>query len=220
MGLRALSLSVIIPAFNEAEYLPRYLPSVQAAMGYWEDRSQLRGEIIVVDNSSNDSTADVAKGSGTRVVYEPIRNIASVRNTGAAVAAAPLLFFVDADVALPLEAIDVAVSLLQSEVSVGGAIPPLYTPRRLGARLFCSYWDWHRGRLGGAQGVTQFCTAEAFHELGGYRTDLYMSEDVEFFDRLRQLGKACGRPVIIVDELRVRPSTRRYDQWPIWRMGG
>lgn len=211
-------LSVVIPAFNEAGYLPRYLPTVQAAMRYWEGRSRSRGEIIVVDNASNDGTARIANSLGARVVHEPVRNIARVRNTGAAVAGAPLLFFVDADVALPREAIDVAVAQLRSGTSVGGAIPPLYTPRRLGARLLCGFWDWYRRRHGGAQGVAQFCTADAFHALRGYRTDLYMSEDVEFFRRLQEYGDNQGRPVVIVDELRVRPSTRRYDQWPTWRM--
>lgn len=45
-----------------------------------------------------------------------------------------------------------------------------------------------------------------------------MSEDVEFFSRLRALGDRMEQPVVVVEELRVRPSTRRYDQWPTWRM--
>ena len=215
---RAADLSIVIPAFNEAAYLPFYLPTVQAAMRHWEGRSRLCGEIIVVGNASTDATATVAEDLGVRVVHEPRRNIGCVRNTGATAAVTPFLYFVDADVALPLEAVDVAATLLRSGSCVGGAIPPRYTPRRLGARLLCSFWDWYRQRTGTAQGVSQFCTADAFHELGGYRTDLFMSEDVEFFGRLRRLGQARDRPVVIVDELRVRPSTRRYDRWPTWRM--
>jgi hypothetical protein len=53
--------------------------------------------------------------------------------------------------------------------------------------------------------------------LRGYRSDLYMSEDVEFFCRLRRLADELCQPVAIVNELRVIPSTRRYDQWPAWR---
>ncbi|HEV8555177.1 MAG TPA: glycosyltransferase [Actinophytocola sp.] len=213
-----MDLSVVIPAFNEADYLPRYLPTVRAAVCRWENRSRSRGEIIVVDNASSDATAHVARSLGARVIHEPRRNIAHARNTGAAAASAPMLFFVDADVALPLEAVDVVTTHLRSGSCVGGAIPPSYAPRRLGARLLCGYWDWYRRRRGGAQGVAQFCTADAFHALRGYRTDLYMSEDVEFFRRLREYGEDCRRPVLIVNELRVWPSTRRYDQWPTWRM--
>lgn len=212
------AVSIIIPAFNEADYLPLYMPTVVAAMLHWQDESGMVGEIIVVDNASTDTTAQVARNLGVLVVEELTRSIACARNRGAAVARAPLLFFVDADVAVPPEAINVAVACMQSGVFVGGAIPPLYTPRRLGAKLLCKFWDWYRTRQGGAQGVAQFCTTEAFKELGGYRADLYMSEDVEFFHRLRQLGAKKEQAVTIVDELRVKPSTRRYDMWPTWRM--
>jgi glycosyltransferase involved in cell wall biosynthesis len=214
----ATLLSVVIPAFNEAAYLPVYLPTVVASLRYWERCSGARGEILVVDDASTDDTAQVARGLGARVVVEHVRNIAAVRNAGAAVASGRYLFFVDADVALPVEAISAAMRLMADGAHVGGAIPPRYRCRKLGARLLCRYWDWQRERHGGAQGVAQFCTAAAFAQLGGYHEELYMSEDHEFFARLRALGQRTAAPVAIVDELRVEPSTRRYDRWPTWRM--
>lgn len=211
------TLSVVIPAYNEATYLPRYLPSVLASLNRWEEASGQTGEVIVVDNASTDATADMAASYGVRVVTEEVRNIGRVRNTGAAAARSGRLFFIDADVALPLEAVTAAAATMDAG-AVGGAIPPLYTPERLGARLLCAYWDHYRARLGGAQGVNQFCTADAFHHICGYREDLFMSEDVEFFVRLSAHGQATGHPVTILDELRVRPSTRRHDQWSSLRM--
>ncbi|MGW1563978.1 glycosyltransferase [Streptomyces sp. NPDC002144] len=211
-------VSVVIPAFNEADYLPRYLPSVVRSLRMWETTSGGRGEIIVVDNASTDGTATIAASHGAHVVTEPVRNIGRVRNTGAAHAAGRYLLFVDADVEVPVEAVTTLVGLLASGRHVGGAIPPHYTPKRLGARLLCWYWDAYRRRHRGAQGVAQFCTADAFRALQGYRPDLFMSEDVEFFARLRDMGDQTGRPVALVDSLRVKPSTRRYDQWPTWRM--
>jgi glycosyltransferase involved in cell wall biosynthesis len=211
-------LSVVIPAFNEAAYLPVYLPTVLTSLHRWEQQGGGRGEVVVVDNASTDDTAQVAHGLGARVVAEHVRNIATVRNSGAAAASGRYLFFADADVALPLDAIAAAMRLMGDGAHVGGAIPPLYRCRRLGARLLCRYWDWQRERHGGAQGVAQFCTADAFAQLGGYSTQLYMSEDHEFFARLCALGQRTGRPAMVVDELRVEPSTRRYDQWPTWRM--
>lgn len=212
-----LLLSVVIPAFNEEKYLPNYLPTVLASLRHWESGSGALGEVVVVDNSSTDDTARVARGLGARVVDETVRNIAVARNTGAAAASGRYLFFTDADVALPLEAITAAAALM-ADGAAGGAIPPLYRCRRLGARLLCRYWDWYRGRHGGAQGVAQFCTAAVFAQLGGYSSKLYMSEDHEFFARLRALGERTGQPVTVLDQLRVEPSTRRYDQWPTWRM--
>jgi glycosyltransferase involved in cell wall biosynthesis len=210
-------LSVVIPAYNEEAYLPTYLPTVLAAVGYWQERSRDRCEVIVVDNASTDRTAVVAAELGAHVVFEPVRNIAAVRNAGAAAASGRYLFFADADVALPAEALAEAVRLMAAGAA-GGAIPAVYRCQRLGARLLCRYWDWYRARHGGAQGVAQFCTAEAFVRLGGYRRDLYMSEDHEFFARLRALGEQTGHPVVVTDHLRVEPSTRRYDRWSTWRM--
>ncbi|MGW3651680.1 glycosyltransferase [Streptomyces sp. NPDC000878] len=212
------ALSIVIPAFNEADYLPRHLPTILTSLHLWEETSGEAGEIIVVDNDSQDATTLVATNLGARVVRESARNIGTVRNTGAAVAQGRYLFFIDADVSIPAEAVTTVMNLLNSGRHVGGAIPPLYTPRRLGARLLCRYWDAYRRRHRGAQGVDQFCTAEAFRALGGYRTDWFMSEDMEFFARLRQLGDLTHRPVALVDTLRVKPSTRRYDQWSTWRM--
>lgn len=214
----APTLSVVIPAFNEAAYLPVYLPTVLKAVQHWEELSGDLGEVIVVDNASTDATARVAQALGARVVHEPRRNIGQARNTGTTTAVAPYLFFIDADVAMPIEGIAAAMRHLTSGSCVGGAVPPLYRPRRFGARLLVAYWARYRRRHGGAQGVAQFCTAQAFKRLGGYRTELFMSEDVEFFARLIRLGDQTGEPVAYIDELRVEPSTRRFDQWPSWRM--
>ncbi|MEW2299216.1 glycosyltransferase [Streptomyces sp. NPDC006655] len=214
---RAAGLTVVIPAHNEAAYLPRYLPTVLASLTRWEESSGELGEVIVVDNASTDTTAEVAASFGVRVISESVRSIGRVRNSGAAVAGGRRLFFTDADVALPLEAITAAAAAMDAG-AVGGAIPPLYTPKRLGAWLLCAYWDHYRTAHGGAQGVAQFATASAFNTVGGYRDDLFMSEDVDFFHRLTAHGRATAAPVAILDELRVRPSTRRYDQWSSLRM--
>ncbi|MFF1258989.1 MULTISPECIES: glycosyltransferase [unclassified Streptomyces] len=211
-------LSIVIPAFNEAQYLPLCLPTVVNSLKIWMEASGEYGEIIVVDNDSEDETIKIAESFGARIVREVHRNIGQVRNTGATAAHGRYLLFVDADVSLPAEAVSTVMRLLASGRHVGGAIPPKYTPRRISSRLLCWYWSIHRKRHRGAQGVDQFCTADAFRQLTGYRTDWFMSEDVEFFNRLRDLGDRMQRPVAIVDELRVRPSSRRYDQWPAWKM--
>ena len=54
--------SVVVPAYNEAAYLGRALDSLQH-----QDYDGTY-EIIVVDNNSTDSTADIAARYGVRVV--------------------------------------------------------------------------------------------------------------------------------------------------------
>lgn len=68
-----------------------------------------------------------------------------------------------------------------------------------------------------AQGATQFCRKDVFFDLGGYDESLYMGDDVDFYWRLKRFAKRRnGRGRVIEDE-RVVPSTRRFDQDPIWR---
>ena len=76
----APALSLVVPAYNEADYLPALLASVAIA----RMRSS-RGpvEVIVADNASSDATARVAADAGCRVVHVARRSIAAARNGGA-----------------------------------------------------------------------------------------------------------------------------------------
>lgn len=63
-GVAAGSVSVIIPARNEAENLPRLLRSIS-------QQQSPPGEVIVVDDGSTDGTDEVARSMGARVVTAP-----------------------------------------------------------------------------------------------------------------------------------------------------
>src|SRR5262249_19905108 len=71
-----LQWSVIIPAYNQAHGLPRYLDSVVA---YFDGRGQPY-EVIVVDDGSTDETAEVVERLGRR--HPEVRVIRSGRNEG------------------------------------------------------------------------------------------------------------------------------------------
>jgi GT2 family glycosyltransferase len=85
-------ISVIVPARNAAATLAACLDAI---------RSQLPsdGELIVIDDGSTDATVEIAAQHGALVRTQPKRlGVAAARNRGAALARAPLLFFLDADV--------------------------------------------------------------------------------------------------------------------------
>src|SRR5258707_6468873 len=100
-----MKFSVIIPAYNEAEYLPRLLDSIEVAKSNYNGGPE-NVEVIVADNCSTDRTAEVAANQGARVVTVAKRRIAAARNGGARVATGEILCFIDADSALHSQTFD------------------------------------------------------------------------------------------------------------------
>lgn len=85
-------LSIIIPTFNEGEYLPKLLDSIKK-----QDFDDY--EIIISDNKSKDNTRKIAEKYNCKIVDGGLP--AQGRNNGALVANGDLLLFLDADVILP-----------------------------------------------------------------------------------------------------------------------
>src|SRR5260370_32849597 len=91
-------------------------------------------ELIVCDNNSTDRTAEIAKGAGAQVVFEPVNQIGRARNAGAARARGDWIFFVDADSYPSVELfLDAADSLGSRRcLAGGGTVPHAGPPPRLG----------------------------------------------------------------------------------------
>jgi len=125
--LTPLTVSLLIPALNEAECLPSLLQEVPHALLH---------EIIVVDNGSTDATAMVARAAGTRVVSEARRGYGYACAAGVAVATGDILVFMDGDgsfVPLELQRLVAPIASGQADFVLGtrlrggmtaGAMPP------------------------------------------------------------------------------------------------
>jgi hypothetical protein len=210
-------VSVIIPAFNEERYLPATLEALRKSCELWTSKTGDTVEIIVVDNSSTDKTAAIVAASGVRLVNEAQRNVACVRNKGARMARGDVFVFLDADTIVPELLITRVCVAFGNSAVLGGAVDTLYRPRRVILRLYLELWRLFARLTHMAQGATQFIRRESFIALNGYDERLFMGEDVDFFWRLKRLAnqRACG--VQLIRDLRVIPSTRRFDRWPLWR---
>lgn len=112
-GGGAPAVSVVVPAFNAASYLRRTLPALC-------DSSGLSFEMIVVDDGSTDDTAESAAGYADIILRLPFQGgPAKARNAGAGESRGDILFFVDADVLLPRDALSRVVRFLDGHPSVG-----------------------------------------------------------------------------------------------------
>lgn len=90
-----MNVSVIIPAYNEAETIGEVIRGIK---NVGATLSEEGFEIIVVDDGSTDSTADIAKKEGATVISHPynIGNGASVK-TGVRAATKDYLVLMDGD---------------------------------------------------------------------------------------------------------------------------
>jgi hypothetical protein len=114
---RGVLVSVVIPAFNYAHFLPDTVDSVR--------RQTLAGwRCIIVDDGSTDGTAEVARALSSvdgRISYhhQPNRGLAAARNTGLALADGRYVQFLDADDLIAPTKLEAQVEALESRPDVG-----------------------------------------------------------------------------------------------------
>jgi len=184
--LRQATLSIIIPALNEARYLPAVIRSVRDAASL-----KVSHEIIVSDCGSSDGTLELAMSLGARVVESspPSGCRAEALNIGAAAAGGDVLLFLDADTILPHGYDESIMSALKDQGTVGGAFEFAMDGDAFGLRLVelinrVRYRIWPR--YYGDQGI--FVRADVFRVVGGYPSRRIM-EASDFCVSLRKKGR-------------------------------
>jgi hypothetical protein len=177
-------ISVIIPAYNEADCVGEAIASAKKGM---------RAEIIVVDGGSDDETVETAKATGARVMIAP-RGRGSQMNAGAAAAKNDMLLFLHADTILPDNYDEHVLGTLAGPDVVGGAFRLGIASHKTSLRRIEKLANWRSRRLRipyGDQAI--FVRADVFRALGGFPT-IPIMEDFEFARRLRRLGKIALVP--------------------------
>jgi glycosyltransferase involved in cell wall biosynthesis len=212
-------ITLVIPAYNEARFLPRLLTSLAVA----RDRYRASGgsvDLIVADNLSTDDTAHVAAAGGARVVRVEQRRIAAARNGGAAAARGRILAFLDADT-------------VQVHPDTFAAVAhALDDPRVVGGATGCTLERWSVGLAATYAMMIPlvwatrfdtglvFCRREDFVAVGGYPEELRLAEDVAFLWRLRRLGRRRGQRLRRLRRCKVVASTRKFDEHGDWHYFG
>ena len=175
-------VSVVIPVRNDGRFLGAAIESVLNG-SYQVD------EIIVVDNASEDGSAEVAQSYPVRYVHHDVLGQASTRNAGIAVARGDVLAFLDADDRwtpdklarqLPLLEADPGLDFVLAHmraVLAPGVPPPSWLP--------AGWLD--EGVIGGVTGVL-VARRSVFDRVGLFNPDLDITCDTDWIVRAQDAG--------------------------------
>lgn len=133
-----MKTSVVIPCYNEAIFLPRLLESIKS-------QTIKPDEVIVVDNNSIDSTAEIARKYGAMVVSESVQGIIPARNKGYDSTSGDIIIRTDADTIVPDNWIENIINHFLNPNIVGVGGPVLYhemkIPISVMSRMFNTYYS-------------------------------------------------------------------------------
>ncbi len=101
-------VSVVIPCLNEADTIEECVRRARRAL----DANSIPGEVIVVDNVSDDGSGELARAAGAHVVSEPERGYGSAYLAGLAAASGKYVVMADADLTYDFDEIPRFVSEL------------------------------------------------------------------------------------------------------------
>ena len=190
------SVSIIIPTFNEASCIHQTFDAIARVRG--------NVEVIVADGGSDDSTTQIARRAGARVI-ECDRGRGIQMHTGATVARGQTLLFLHADTILPNEAVVLIENCLSDDpLTVGGNFEIRFGGETRAARFMT--WLYPRlkqfGVYYGDSGI--FVRASAYKEAGGFKP-FPIFEDLDLVQRLKRAGRLKCLPVAVTT------SSRRFE---------
>lgn len=216
-----MKISIVIPAFNEAQLLPATLGATTAAAQAfthfgWD------WELIVCDNNSTDTTSAVAQAGGAQVVREPINQIGRARDTGARAAQGEWLIFIDADSLPDADLFNAIAHTIKSGRALGGGatvrLPTTTTPA---AKFYATTWNRWSRLVSWAAGSCVWVETQAFKKVGGFGNEVYAGEEIGLSRRLKKLGREQGRRFIILSQYPLLTSDRKirlYSSWDVVRL--
>ena len=199
------TISIIIPAKNEAAQLPLLLNYLSGVPG-----KEHIAEIIVSDGNSGDDTVSIAYLYGAKVVVNEQTGRGRQMNAGAKIATGNILYFLHADSIPPTGFVE---DIL--EKIIAGHVAGCYRLRFdddhwfLKANAWFTRFNVNAVRFGDQ---SLFVRKSVFEAIDGFREDLIIMEDQEIIHRIRSKGKFA-----VVDGY-VTTSARKYRVNGVYRM--
>ena len=203
------AVSVVIPTLNEEAYLPALLNSLSV-------QTLPVHEVIVADAGSADGTVDVALSEGARVVPGGPPGLG--RNEGASQATGDWLLFLDADVRLPDQALELAFSEMERERLHSAScwfVPDSDDPLLRLNHWVSSHYFRLSSRVGWPHSIGAFLLLrkDTHDAIGGFDLSIRVAEDQDYVRRLAQRERYgfLRRPVVEI-------AARRFESEGTLRM--
>lgn len=169
MNTKELSISIVIPVYNERETIYHLMNSL--------DQFKDKAEIIFVDGGSKDGTDEIIKEK-YKLVYSPKRGRSNQMNYGAALSKGNILFFLHCDSILPGDAILEITKIINKGYYVG-CFTIKFNSKSILMKI-CGFNSNLRVKFRniafGDQGI--FIKRDYFYKLGGF-ADLPLMEDYQ-----------------------------------------
>ena len=195
--------SIIIPTYNEEEYLPILLDSIR-------DQDFEDYEVIVADANSTDKTREIAKKYGCVVVDGGLPAVG--RNNGASVAKGEILLFLDSDLKLTDEYLRKVLYEFRME-KLGIAITQMKPmSNKVEDKLFHDFANYFMISVENIKphgaGCYGIIAKKSLHdECGGFDESLTFGEDTDYIERL-----AKKEPFRVLRNAEIGVSTRRLEE--------
>lgn len=213
----APDLSVVIPAYNEADFLPETLRTLNRAI----ESVDVAVEVIVVDNNSSDETAEIAEDHGATVVFEPHNQIARARNRGAQAARGEWLLFLDADTLMPADLLETILERrTDPDVIGGGACLTFQEEAPRSAYWGLEIWNWISRTFRMAAGSVIWCRRADFDAVGGFDESVYASEEIWLSRALKKRAREHNQEFQIIDSHRAKTSARKFNDFSTLQLTG
>ena len=202
-------VSIVTPAYNQAEYLTETIESVLA-----QDYPNL--EYIVLDDGSSDETPAILQRYNGRIQHERHSNMGQARtlNKGWERARGAYLGYLSSDDLLYPGAVRQLVGLLESDSSIVCAFPDanLIDDRsRVTKKNVCRPFDLAEivVRQECYIGPGALFRRSAFEIVGGWRSELKLAPDREFWIRVASQGRIEMTPNVLAG-YRLHPQSISY----------
>lgn len=198
-------LSIVIPTYNEENFLPRLLDSIvkQNVDDY---------EIIVSDAGSKDRTIEIAKKYNCRIVIDDKHRCpASQRNNGAYIAKGELLVFFDADTVLLDKFLSKAIlEIKKRDLKIAGVYIK-FNPNSfiyfIYAKVYNFFTYLRQYYSPVSVGACIFISKDIHKRIKGFDTSLYVGEDYDYCQRASKAGKFK-----ILRSCKISYSSRRFER--------